>query len=164
VPDGALWMHRVNPPLVGGGWSATAGGLCRRFPSAPCQRAQVEPPHPDRSGSPLVTLSPFGTGHDPALPANHVARVRVVVRTLGTEACEPAHLPATIPFAGIPRATTNVWAILMWLGPREVRADGRSDLPDARPGPARLPGQGMHREHGRLCRPPTPPRLRLTPC
>ena len=38
-----------------------------------------------------------------------------------------------------------------------------SDLPDARTGPVRLPGRGLHGEHGRPCRPPAPPRLRLTP-
>jgi len=34
----------------------------------------------------------------------------------------------------------------------------------ARPGPVCLPGRGLHREHGRPCRPLAPPRPRLTPC
>jgi len=41
-------------------------------------------------------------------------------------------------------------------------ADDRGDLSDARHAPVRLPGQGMHREHGRPCRPPAPPHSRLT--
>ena len=45
----------------------------------------------------------------------------------------------------------------------QCHADGRGDLPDARPGPVRLPGRGLHREHGSSYRPPAHPRLRLTP-
>ena len=43
------------------------------------------------------------------------------------------------------------------------QANGRGDLPDARPGPVRLSGRGLHREHGRPCRPPPPPRPRPIP-
>jgi len=39
------------------------------------------------------------------------------------------------------------------------QVDGRSDLPDARPGPLRLPSRGLHREHCRYYRFPAPPRL-----
>ena len=54
-------------------------------------------------------------------------------------------------------------AVREWCTVCQCHADGRGDLPDARPGPARLPGRGLHREHGRPCRPPAPPRLRLIP-
>ena len=47
--------------------------------------------------------------------------------------------------------------------PAQGPGTSATDLPDARPGPLRLPGRILHREHGRPCRPPAPPRLRLTP-
>ena len=54
-------------------------------------------------------------------------------------------------------------AVREWCTVRRCHADGRGDLPDARPGPVRLPGRGLHREHGRPCRPPAPPRNGLIP-
>ena len=54
-------------------------------------------------------------------------------------------------------------AVREWCTVRRCHADGRGDLPDAQPGPVRLPGRGLHREHGRPCRHPAPPHPRLTP-
>ena len=54
-------------------------------------------------------------------------------------------------------------AVREWCTVCRCHADGRGDLPDARTGPVRLPVRGLHREHGRPCRPPAPPRPRLTP-
>ena len=50
-------------------------------------------------------------------------------------------------------------AVREWRPVCRRHADGRGDLPDARPGPVRLPGRGLHREHGQPCRPPAHPRL-----
>ena len=48
-------------------------------------------------------------------------------------------------------------AVREWRTVRQCHADGRGDLPDARPGPVCLPGRGLHREHGQPRRPPAPP-------
>jgi len=67
--------------------------------------------------------------------------------------------PACRPVAqGEFRHTVREWRTVC-----RRHADGRGDLPDARPGPVRLPGRGLHRGHGRPCRPPAPPRSRLIP-
>ena len=71
----------------------------------------------------------------------------------------PSGLPACRPVAqGGFRHAVREWRTVC-----RRHADGRGDLPDARPGPVRLPGRGLHREHGRPCRPPAPPRPRLIP-
>ena len=54
-------------------------------------------------------------------------------------------------------------AVREWCTVCRCHAAGRGDLPDARPGPVRLSGRDLHREHGRPCRPPDPPRPRLIP-
>ena len=74
-------------------------------------------------------------------------------------AIRPAVLPACRPVAhGEFRHAVREWCTVC-----RRHADGRGDLPHARTGPLRLPGRGLHREHGRPCRPPAPPRSRLIP-
>ncbi len=41
------------------------------------------------------------------------------------------------------------YAVREWCAVCRRHDDGRGDLPDARPGRLRLPGRGLHREHGR---------------
>ena len=76
----------------------------------------------------------------------------------GLPPCRPAALPACRPVAqGEFRHAVREWCTVC-----RCHADGRGDLPDARPRPVRLHGRGVHRAHGRPCRPPGPPHSRLT--
>ena len=173
-----VWNQRSTFPFVWGRYRRVASegipGVCDGvtstvpgegfipFPSAPVLNVVSDD---IQIGAPILLSVTNGTGtatmrvrSSRSLRGYSVSMMGPCMRSTAdwdNGACHPACRPVA---QGEFRHAVREWRTVC-----RRHADSRGDLPDARPGPLRLPDRGLHREHGRPCRPPAPPRLRLTP-